>query len=153
MPIRGGKTNGYVLMMGIKFFYDVDSREAQVLGGLPKTIISLYFNKIQRAEGPNRIFLGSCRVQGYMYNLSEVKIMMLRLAKIALVFAVALCYSLVVFNNLTDYDSNYQFVRHVLMMDTTFPATAMGPWRALELCRLWHNVFYVSIIGWEGYSL
>jgi predicted small integral membrane protein len=86
-------------------------------------------------------------VQGHVYNLSEVKIMMLRLAKIALVFAVALCYSLVVFNNLTDYDSNYQFVRHVLMMDTTFP-NSHGTLRALN-SAVWHNGFYVSIIGWE----
>ena len=46
---------------------------------------------------------------------------MFRAAKIALVFAVAIYYSFVVFNNLTDYDSNYQFVRHTLTMDTTFP--------------------------------
>ncbi len=47
--------------------------------------------------------------------------MMLRIAKVALVLVVALFYSLVVFNNVTEYDSNYQFVHHVLMMDTTFP--------------------------------
>ena len=47
--------------------------------------------------------------------------MTLRAAKVLLVFAVAIFYSFVVFNNVTDYDSNYQFVRHVLMMDSTFP--------------------------------
>ena len=73
--------------------------------------------------------------------------MALRLAKIALVFALALYYSLVVFNNLTDYDSNYQFVRHVLMMDTTFPSNH-GMWRALD-SPVWHTVFFVSIIAWE----
>ncbi len=73
--------------------------------------------------------------------------MMLRLAKIALVFAVALYYSLVVFNNLTDYDSNYKFVRHVLMMDTTFPGNH-GLWRAIN-ASAWHTVIYLSIIGWE----
>jgi predicted small integral membrane protein len=45
--------------------------------------------------------------------------MTLRIAKLALVFAVAIFYSLVVLNNTTNYDSNYQFVRHVLMMDTS----------------------------------
>ena len=34
--------------------------------------------------------------------------MSLRVAKIALVFGVAIFYAFVVFNNLTDYDSNYQ---------------------------------------------
>jgi len=43
--------------------------------------------------------------------------MILRTAKLLLVFAVALFYSLVVLNNTTDYDSNFQFIRHVLMMD------------------------------------
>ena len=44
--------------------------------------------------------------------------MTLRVAKMLLVFAVALFYTFVVLNNTTDYDSNYQFVRHVLMMDS-----------------------------------
>jgi predicted small integral membrane protein len=44
----------------------------------------------------------------------------LRAAKTALVFAIALYYSLVVFNNITDYGSNDQLVRHILMMDSTF---------------------------------
>ena len=47
--------------------------------------------------------------------------MILRVSKTLLVLAVALYYSIVVFNNITDYDSNFQFVRHVLMMDSTFP--------------------------------
>jgi predicted small integral membrane protein len=73
--------------------------------------------------------------------------MSLRIAKIALVFGVAVFYSLVVFNNLTDYGSNYQFVRHVLMMDSTFPGNR-GMWRALNSPAL-HTAFYVSIIVWE----
>jgi predicted small integral membrane protein len=72
--------------------------------------------------------------------------MILRIAKVAIVLAVALLYSLVVFNNVTDYDSNYQFVRHVLMMDTTFPGHAM--WRALNSPG-WPTAFYFSIILWE----
>jgi len=73
--------------------------------------------------------------------------MTLRIAKVTLVLAVALFYSLVVFNNLTDYDSNYQFVRHVLMMDTTFPGNH-GMWRAVNGSG-WHAIFYFSIILWE----
>ena len=74
--------------------------------------------------------------------------MTLRLAKIALVFGVTLFYALVVFNNLTDYNSNYQFVCHVLMMDTTLPGNR-GIWRALN-SPAWHTAFYLSIIGWES---
>lgn len=73
--------------------------------------------------------------------------MTLRIAKISLVFAVAIFYSFVVLNNTTDYDSNYQFVRHVLMMDSTFPGNH-GMWRALNSPAL-HTAFYLSIIVWE----
>jgi predicted small integral membrane protein len=74
--------------------------------------------------------------------------MALRFAKVALVAALALYYTLVVFNNLTDYDSNFQFVRHVLMMDSTFPGNG-GMWRALNQ-PAWHTLFYVVIILWEA---
>jgi predicted small integral membrane protein len=44
-----------------------------------------------------------------------------RVSKAVLVFAIALFYTILVLNNITDYDSNYEFVRHVLMMDSTLP--------------------------------
>jgi predicted small integral membrane protein len=53
----------------------------------------------------------------------------------------------VVLNNTTDYASNYQFVRHVLMMDSTFPGNH-GMWRAINQPAL-HTAFYLSIIAWE----
>jgi predicted small integral membrane protein len=64
-----------------------------------------------------------------------------------LVAGIAFFYTLVVFNNLTDFNSNYQFVRHVLMMDSTFPFNH-GMWRALP-SPAFHMAFYISIIGWE----
>ena len=73
--------------------------------------------------------------------------MAIRISKCLLLFGVGFFYLLVVFNNLTDYNSNYQFVHHVLMMDSTFPGNA-GMWRALP-GPLVHHVFYDSIIAWE----
>jgi predicted small integral membrane protein len=73
--------------------------------------------------------------------------MITRISKLLLLSAVALFYTLVVFNNLTDFDSNYQFVRHVLMMDSTFPGNH-GLWRAINSPTI-HLVFYFSIIMWE----
>ena len=73
--------------------------------------------------------------------------MILRTTKLLLVSGVALLYTLVVFNNLTDYGSNHEFVRHVMMMDTTFPGNN-GMWRAMQSPAL-HTAFYVSIIAWE----
>jgi predicted small integral membrane protein len=75
----------------------------------------------------------------------------LRVAKTALVFAVALFYSFVVFNNVTDYNSNYQFIRHVLMMDSTFPSNH-GVWRAINSSAI-HTLFYISIITWESVTM
>jgi predicted small integral membrane protein len=73
--------------------------------------------------------------------------MTLRVAKTLLVLGVAIYYTFVVFNNITDYDSNYQFVRHVLMMDSTFPGNH-GMWRAINSPGM-HTAFYVAIIAWE----
>ena len=74
--------------------------------------------------------------------------MITRAAKVLLLAGIALEYTLVVFNNLTDFNSNYQFVRHVLMMDSTFPGNH-GMWRALP-SPAFHMVFYISIIAWEA---
>jgi predicted small integral membrane protein len=74
--------------------------------------------------------------------------MILRAAKAALVFGVALYHTLVVWNNVTDYDANFQFIRHVLMMDSTFPGNR-EMWRAMN-SPVWHGVFYWAIILWES---
>ncbi|MDP9039622.1 MAG: DUF2165 domain-containing protein [Acidobacteriota bacterium] len=74
--------------------------------------------------------------------------MTVQTSKCVLMGGVALFFTLVVFNNTTDFDSNYQFVRHVLMMDTTF-AGNHGMWRAIRSPAL-HTAFYLSIILWEG---
>jgi predicted small integral membrane protein len=73
--------------------------------------------------------------------------MTMRIAKLLLLAGIALFYTLVVLNNTTDFDSNYQFVRHVLMMDTTFPGNR-GMWRAIPFAWV-HLAFYFSIIAWE----
>jgi len=73
--------------------------------------------------------------------------MITRCAKLLLLAGIALFYTLVVFNNLTDFDSNYEFVRHVLSMDTTFPGNH-GLWRALKP-PAFHLAFYFGIIAWE----
>ena len=77
--------------------------------------------------------------------------MTVRLAKISLILGVALFYVFAVFNNLADYNSNYQFIRHVLMMDSTFPGNN-GMWRAINQPAL-HTVFYSSIILWETVTM
>jgi predicted small integral membrane protein len=70
-----------------------------------------------------------------------------RLLKAALVGVVALYFTLVALGNLTDYQTNYAFVQHVLSMDTTFPNSGLR-WRAVHSPVLWNN-FYTGIIAWE----
>ncbi|MCI3929197.1 DUF2165 domain-containing protein [Streptomyces sp. AN091965] len=60
---------------------------------------------------------------------------------------VALYIALVAFGNITDFDSNQQFVRHVLAMDTTFKDDDLM-WRAVE-SRALQDAAYVAIIAWE----
>jgi predicted small integral membrane protein len=74
--------------------------------------------------------------------------MLVRLSKIAMLFGLSLFAFLVTFNNITDYDSNFQFVRHVLAMDTTFPDNA-ALYRAIELPAAWTAGYWVIIAG-EG---
>jgi predicted small integral membrane protein len=74
--------------------------------------------------------------------------MQLRHCKIVLASLSCAYLLIVVFNNLTDANSNYQFVRHVLSMDTTFPGNALM-YRSIRTPIL-HKAFYASIIGWEA---
>ena len=67
-----------------------------------------------------------------------------RLLKIFLVFTVAVFSSLVAFNNVTDYGSNFSFVQHVLSMDTTFPENK-AMWRSIN-SQLAHHIAYICII-------
>lgn len=73
--------------------------------------------------------------------------MMTRSAKILLLAGIAFYYTLVVFNNFTDFNSNYEFIRHVLSMDSTFPGNH-ARWRAMPW-PVMHLVFYWTIIAWE----
>ena len=72
----------------------------------------------------------------------------IRLSKCILMLGVAFFCTLVVFNNLTDYDSNFQFVRHVLQMDSTFSGNK-GLWRAIN-STAFHHVAYEFVILWEA---
>jgi predicted small integral membrane protein len=49
-----------------------------------------------------------------------------RYTKIAMILALAAFAFLTVFNNITDYRSNFNFVQHVLSMDTTLPTMPPG---------------------------
>lgn len=73
--------------------------------------------------------------------------MLIRLCKTALVATVALFFLLVAFGNLTDYQSNWAFVQHVLAMDTIFPDSTLT-WRAITAGWA-QELAYWLIIAWE----
>jgi len=74
--------------------------------------------------------------------------LVIRLAKIVMVAALAVFAFLVPNDNIVDYGSNYQFVEHVLSMDTTFPDNTLKD-RAITDPRLWRAA-YATIIAAEG---
>jgi len=68
----------------------------------------------------------------------------IRVSKIVLVGAIALFASLVAFGNLTDYNTNFVFVQHVLSMDTVFPFSTIK-YRAITSPAM-HFAAYALII-------
>lgn len=72
----------------------------------------------------------------------------IRLVQLFVVAALALFATFVFVGNLMDYDSNYQFVKHVLAMDTTFEGNKLL-WRAIT-GEGWVTFAYWGIIAVEG---
>ena len=70
----------------------------------------------------------------------------IRLVKTAMVASTALFALLVAYNNLADYNSNYEFVRHTLSMDTTFPDNALKG-RAITSPTLWALAYWSIILA------
>ena len=67
-----------------------------------------------------------------------------RYAKIVMVLSLAIFCLLVAFTNLTDYSTNFLFVKHVLSMDTTFPGNALM-YRSITSPELWSAAFGLII--------
>ncbi len=74
--------------------------------------------------------------------------MVVRFAKLLMVVGLAALALIVTFDNITDYDTNFQFVRHVLSMDTTFAGNALR-YRSIGRPALW-SLAYILIIAAEG---
>lgn len=73
-----------------------------------------------------------------------------RYSKILLLTAIAIFCSLVSLGNITDYATNFEFVKHALMMDTIFSNSAIA-YRAINSIPL-INLAYVLIISLETLS-
>jgi predicted small integral membrane protein len=71
-----------------------------------------------------------------------------RIAKTVAVAAIALMTLLVVIGNITDYFTNYNFVEHVMKMDTIFPGSHLY-YRHVENPFLFH-AGYIVLIAMEA---
>jgi len=67
--------------------------------------------------------------------------------QICMAGSIALLFSVIAFNNITDFKSNWLFVQHVLSMDTTFREPSLM-WRAITNPVMQRFAYY-SIIFWE----
>lgn len=68
-------------------------------------------------------------------------------AAMVMVGVVAANLTLVAFGNLTDYGSNFDFVKHVLSMDDTFNSPTLM-WRSIGDEWIWHAA-YIFLISLE----
>lgn len=73
---------------------------------------------------------------------------LIRVSKILMALSFGGFAAVVVFGNLTDYNSNFNFVTHVLSMDTTYPGNTIM-YRALTAPWV-HHAAYASIIATEA---
>jgi predicted small integral membrane protein len=71
-----------------------------------------------------------------------------RVAKVVMVGSLAVFAFILAFDNVTDYVTNFEFVRHVLSMDTTFPENALL-YRRITSSALWNLAYWLIILG-EG---
>lgn len=69
-----------------------------------------------------------------------------RYAKIVMALGLAVFCLLVAFDNITDYGTNFLFVKHVLSMDTTFPGNALM-YRSITNPALWTLCYWLIIVG------
>jgi predicted small integral membrane protein len=69
-----------------------------------------------------------------------------RYAKSVMSLSLAAFLLLVTFDNITDYGSNFAFVRHVMSMDTTFPGNALM-YRSVTTPALWHLAYAIIIVS------
>jgi len=71
-----------------------------------------------------------------------------RLGQTGLTLTLALYFVVVAFENISDYQTNFEFVKHVLSMDS-IPLDSNVQWRAIKSTSIQH-LTYCLIIGWEA---
>jgi predicted small integral membrane protein len=81
-----------------------------------------------------------------MANKNEVYFS--RLPLFVLLFGWGLYHLIVAFGNITDYNTNFEFVKHVMSMDSIFQNSSVG-YRSISI-PLIHHITYIFIIILEA---
>jgi predicted small integral membrane protein len=68
----------------------------------------------------------------------------IRLFQLLFVLYIGLYAAFVTLNNITDYGTNYTFIRNVMGMHTVFPDCRLK-WRAISSSTIYHGVYWVII--------
>lgn len=84
----------------------------------------------------------------HVHARDQPAMIVMRVTKLVMIACLAAFALLVAWNNVVDYDSNYQFVQHVLSMDTTFPDNRLRD-RAILDPFAW-KAAYAAIIATEA---
>ncbi len=71
-----------------------------------------------------------------------------RLSKVVLVGVLGFLFLLVAFNNITDYNANFKFVRNIMSM-TAILSDNPNTWRAIPF-PIVHHLLYWFVILWES---
>ncbi|PZV21549.1 MAG: hypothetical protein DCF21_02125 [Leptolyngbya sp.] len=74
--------------------------------------------------------------------------MAVRISKTFLMASIGLLAAVIVLNNLTDYNVNFDYIQHVLSMDTVLLDSQLT-WRAIAAPRL-QQIAYLAIIATEA---
>ncbi len=104
-------------------------------------IVEVYRASGVRAQSPRPRTCKKLMLKSYPHS---VPLLTLRVIKVMLVVQVGLFALLVGINNIVDYGSNFEFVQHVLRMDTTFEGNRLM-WRAIDVPWV-HHLAYALII-------
>lgn len=74
--------------------------------------------------------------------------MVIRKAKIMMLFSISIFFFLVVLNNILDYENDFAYVQHVLSMDTTLKSPTLMH-RSVHNTLI-HHFIYWCIITWQA---
>jgi predicted small integral membrane protein len=95
------------------------------------------------------IFPYAIRIKHFVFvDNGTTPVIEARIVKIMMVGSLAMFALIVTFDNITDYDTNFTFVRHVLSMDTIFPGSILL-YRRVTSPALWSIGYQIIILG-EG---